>query len=73
MTSGRRVGQRPDGHTFLCKFGHFQTAIVLHMVKNNANSSRRVSGNAYTTKVMDRTLTEPKSHLTGSIANKIYR
>ena len=25
--SGRCVGQRPDGHTFLCKFGHFQTAV----------------------------------------------
>ena len=27
MASGRRVGQRPDGHTFLCKFGHFQMAV----------------------------------------------
>ena len=25
--SGRCVGQRPDGHTFLCKFGHFQMAV----------------------------------------------
>ena len=25
MASGRCVGQRPDGHTFLCKF--FQTAV----------------------------------------------
>ena len=22
-----RLGQRPDGHTFLCKFWHFQMAI----------------------------------------------
>ena len=26
MASGRYVGQRPDGHTFLCKFWHFQMA-----------------------------------------------
>ena len=25
--SGRRVGQRPDCHTFLCKFWHFQMAV----------------------------------------------
>ena len=27
MASGRRVGQRPDCHTFLCKFWHFQMAV----------------------------------------------
>ena len=27
MASGRRVGQRPDCHTFLCKFWHFQIAV----------------------------------------------
>ena len=27
MASGRRVGQRPDCHTFLCKFCHFQMAV----------------------------------------------
>ena len=27
MASGRCVGQRPDGHTFLCKFWYFQTAV----------------------------------------------
>ena len=27
MAPGRCVEQRPDGHTFLCKFGHFQTAV----------------------------------------------
>ena len=27
MESGRRVGQRPDCHTFLCKFWHFQLAV----------------------------------------------
>ena len=27
MTSGRHVGQRPDCHTFLCKFWHFQMAV----------------------------------------------
>ena len=27
MASGRRVGQRPGGHTFLCKFWHFQMAV----------------------------------------------
>ena len=27
MASGRRVGQRPDCHTFLCKFWHFQMAL----------------------------------------------
>ena len=27
MASGRRVGRRPDCHTFLCKFWHFQTAV----------------------------------------------
>ena len=27
MGSGRRVGQRPDCHTFLCKFWHFQMAL----------------------------------------------
>ena len=27
MAFGRRVGQRPDCHTFLCKFWHFQMAV----------------------------------------------
>ena len=27
MASGRRVGQRPDCHTFLSKFWHFQMAV----------------------------------------------
>ena len=27
MASGRRVGQRPNCHTFLCKFWHFQMAL----------------------------------------------
>ena len=27
MASGRCIGQPPDGHTFLCKFWHFQTAV----------------------------------------------
>ena len=27
MASGRCVGHRPDGHTFLCKFWHFQMAV----------------------------------------------
>ena len=27
MASGRRVGQRPDCNTFLCKFWHFQLAV----------------------------------------------
>ena len=27
MASGRSVGQRPDCHTFLCKFWHFQMAV----------------------------------------------
>ena len=27
MASGRRVGQRPDCQTFLCKFWHFQMAV----------------------------------------------
>ena len=27
MASGRHVGQRPDCHTFLCKFWHFQMAV----------------------------------------------
>ena len=27
MASGRCVGQRPDGHIFLCKFWHFQMAV----------------------------------------------
>ena len=27
MGSGRRVGQRPDCHTFLCTFWHFQMAV----------------------------------------------
>ena len=27
MASGRRVEQRPDCHTFLCKFWHFQMAV----------------------------------------------
>ena len=27
MASGRLVGQRPDCHTFLCKFWHFQMAL----------------------------------------------
>ena len=27
MASGRRVGQRPDCRTFLCKFWHFQMAV----------------------------------------------
>ena len=27
MASRRRVGQRPDCHTFLCKFWHFQMAV----------------------------------------------
>ena len=27
MASGRRLGQRPDCHTFLCKFWHFQIAV----------------------------------------------
>ena len=27
MASGRSVGQRPDCHTFLCKFRHFQMAV----------------------------------------------
>ena len=27
MASGRRVGQRPYCHTFLCKFWHFQIAV----------------------------------------------
>ena len=27
MASGRRVGQRPGCHTFLCKFWHFQMAV----------------------------------------------
>lgn len=27
MASGGCVGQRPDCHTFLCKFGNFQMAV----------------------------------------------
>ena len=27
MASGRFVGQRPDGHTFLCKLWNFQMAV----------------------------------------------
>ena len=27
MASGRRIGQRPNCHTFLCKFWHFQMAV----------------------------------------------
>ena len=30
--SGRFVGQRPDGHTFLCKFWHFQMAVSYYKV-----------------------------------------
>ena len=32
MASGRCVGHCPDGHTFLCKFSHFQIIIIIIII-----------------------------------------